>query len=545
MKIKSSILTILGVMALVVGISACGQFDENEEGFQFGPEVYPTTDGKLSITVQSFGEDSQYVVIPVSHTEQASQNVYSMSSGSNEEGNGGSAGGDSFTRAYIPLRMQIEHRFREMERKLIESGEVWNLVRHDEQVAPKEDGASCTSDVTCGADEFCDGGVCRSELTLNFTDPETMEYEEVVAKVKRVSSTSIIVVDAEVADSIDANDIESIGRAFDSIVYPRDIAFFGQNLKKEDLDIDGNGRIIIFMTPKLNRVEGFAGLFNARDLIARSQSNPASNERDMFYVVVPDEDNPLDLIYATLAHEFQHMLNFDIRAISRAKAGKSPVYETVWLNEGLSHLAEDIVGYGKDAPAFVKKYIESPAEYTLQYSDSNADADTPGNRGLAYMFLRYLFEQKGGVYYDDDPSIVGDKGGASFLNKLYDTDKKGIENLSYAIGDDYKKFFHNWLITVAIAGKLTTDNVLYNYEEPSKDPVTGFMHGVSLFGSAETSAGTIELNGVAFETFAGSLDAYTTGTGGDFVLMDVPSDVDLVFESDVLANFYLIVARIK
>jgi hypothetical protein len=223
------------------------------------------------------------------------------------------------------------------------------------------------------------------------------------------------------------------------------------------------------------------------------------------------------------------MLNFVIKALSPAKTGKQPVYEETWLDEGLSHLAEDLTGFGSECVNYAKAYLAAPSSFGLISGE-----DEIGNRGMAYLYMRYLFERLGGATFSatSDPT---DGGGAAFTNAFYSSGLKGLANLNAAIGEDYQTSFKNWLVTLAIAGKGQTTDKKYNYDAVANDPVTNQPHGIDL-----AAAG-----GVSATAFAGNaINKTARSVGADFVTVKaMTADVALTFETDAMAMFGVIVVQ--
>src|SRR5205823_6243099 len=109
------------------------------------------------------------------------------------------------------------------------------------------------------------------------------------------------------------------------------------------------------LTPR--GISGFiGGFFFERDLFPIAdtptlQGCAGSNVAEMFYVMVPDptgvfadkrsKDDVLSNTIGTLAHEYQHLIN----AGRRLYVNNADAFESVWLNEGLSHIAEELLYY--------------------------------------------------------------------------------------------------------------------------------------------------------------------------------------------------------
>ena len=155
------------------------------------------------------------------------------------------------------------------------------------------------------------------------------------------------------SDRFSAAEFEEIGRQLDEVVYPMDVAYFG-----EPADIDNNGTVFALVTAEVNKLTPageasvVAGFFLARDLTTRS-SCEASNEGEIFYLVGPDPDedygSDISLNFAnalarsTVAHEFAHLLNTQ----QRVTLGGGNIFgdrEVAWLDEAMAHLAEEIAG---------------------------------------------------------------------------------------------------------------------------------------------------------------------------------------------------------
>lgn len=251
-------------------------------------------------------------------------------------------------------------------------------------------------------------------------------------RVAAVTARAVVVADTDnPAGGFTDADYQSFGEAFDNLVWPVDTRNFG-----EPSDIDGNGRVVIFFTRAVNNLtvtqgEFVGGFFFGRDLFPQRdvrrprslQGCAGSNEAEMFYMRVPDPGRPnfgLEEVrrgtVGTLAHEFQHLINASRRLyVNNAQA----IQEEVWLNEALSHIAEELVffevsGLGPRqnidinrvrssprtidafneyaAPNFgrFRRYLQNPQAASLLGKD-----ELP-TRGAGWAFLRYAADRRGG-----------------------------------------------------------------------------------------------------------------------------------------------------
>ncbi|MGH7481430.1 MAG: IPT/TIG domain-containing protein [Longimicrobiales bacterium] len=243
------------------------------------------------------------------------------------------------------------------------------------------------------------------------------EFKRVTAVVQHVSDHAIIYEDqAAPADGLRAEDFERFGALFDDPIFDTDVAAFGQ-----PSDLDGNGRVIVLLTPVVNTLTprgslGFVGgFFFPCDLFVCENSNHG----EIFYGLVPDpageygdvrtREQILLALPPLLAHEFQHMVHFNQRNLIRGAFTQ----ETLWLAEGLAHMAEDLVaevferrgdvdmatrfrGSNRSrAFLFLGTPEESPGPPHRVSLLSGAGLGTLEQRGAAWLFVKYLAEHHG------------------------------------------------------------------------------------------------------------------------------------------------------
>lgn len=247
------------------------------------------------------------------------------------------------------------------------------------------------------------------------------------ARVVAVTTRVIVLIDTQSpANGYTDAELADFGQQFDAVGYGIDIDNFGA-----PSDFDGNGRIVILFTPSVNAIPGppgsvVGGLQASRDLFPVSNCL-GSNEGEMFYMPVPDpastingnytnKANLANRVQPVLAHEFQHLIN----AGRRIYVNNAFSFEEVWLNEGLSHIAEELVYYriSGNAP---RQNIDLPR---VQSSQAQLDAingyqvqnlgrlrtyltatelnspyatnDNLETRGATWELLRYAADRKAG-----------------------------------------------------------------------------------------------------------------------------------------------------
>ncbi len=182
-------------------------------------------------------------------------------------------------------------------------------------------------------------------------------YASVRAVVKAIGTRAVIVQDVSAPPrGFGAEEYRAISAEFDTRIHPVDTQWFGQAT-----DINADQRITILFTPAINRLSPpgpnfVGGFFFLSDLLPRSIPAQgwrcdASNEQEIIYLLTPDPDGTIngnrhsvpsayESARGTLAHELQHMINQGVRQT----VTRTDKLEVGWLNEGLSHFAEEAVG---------------------------------------------------------------------------------------------------------------------------------------------------------------------------------------------------------
>jgi hypothetical protein len=269
-------------------------------------------------------------------------------------------------------------------------------------------------------------------VSLNVASAACSAADMRTFRVEAVGTKAIVLADtANPRDGFTRLDYKRFATRFDTLVYPLDRDAFG-----EPTDIDGNGHVAILFTRAVNELtpagsDSFVGgFFHPRDLFPRVETPTVgvcatSNEGEMFYMLVPDPAGTVNgnaftrgmvdtLTTGVLAHEFQHLINASRRMYVNTAAQD---FEETWLNEGLSHIAEELLffresGYAPrsglatqeitdswehfsiwaadDASNFVRFYLYmlDPANHSPL--DSGDELET---RGATWAFLRYAVDQ--------------------------------------------------------------------------------------------------------------------------------------------------------
>ena len=390
------------------------------------------------------------------------------------------------------------------------------------------------------------------QLNVNEGCDEVPRYR--YGRVAAITNKAIVVADTgNPAGGFTDADYQSIGVTFDTLVYPLDTAAFGG-----PTDIDSNGRILLFYTRAVNEltpaksqgiIEGF---FNPRDLFPRTATGSAqacsgSNFAEMFYLIVPDPQGTINgnvrskadvqqFTIGVTGHEFQHLIN----AARRLYVNNATDFEEVWLNEGLSHIAEELLFY-REAALTPRSNIDAPTIQASQkrvdafnnYQGANfgryelfletpltsspyADNDSLSNRGAIWDFLRYAADRKattdGTIWF-----------------QLVNSPTTGIANLQTVFGSDIVSQFRDWSISAYTDDLVSTTT---SFQQPSwnfrsifpKIGVTTFPLEVFNLQNGVQTTQTLSAGGSLYTTVgaaAGSTISVAWSIGTSNVLISV------------------------
>ncbi|MCP4417381.1 MAG: hypothetical protein GY805_12220 [Chloroflexi bacterium] len=195
----------------------------------------------------------------------------------------------------------------------------------------------------------------------------------------RVDATLMVVTEHVyfwVEDDLDLDQAEltAVANQFENEFYPQLLRLFGEVWTP---GIDGDAHFSVLHVQ--NGSDEELGRFESDDEYPQSLYR-TSNEQEMIYMNMSELSLGSDLYLGTLVHEVQHLIQWYIDPS-----------ETVWLNEGLSQLAEIYVGFDDTAPSI--DYLQQPETQlnSWDYEDEVVYAHYAG----AYLFSVYLWEQLG------------------------------------------------------------------------------------------------------------------------------------------------------
>lgn len=332
-------------------------------------------------------------------------------------------------------------------------------------------------------------------------------FTDIRAVVKAVGRQAILVQDVTAPTGGFANsDFTAIAQEFDDKVYATDTLWFGA-----PSDRNADAHITILYTPEVNRATpqgsvGYtAGFFWGGDLFKKSEypANdpcPATNEQEIFYLLVPDPTGSINSNTRTtttvrqgtrgvIAHEFQHMINQSVRMFNPAVDS----LETPWLNEALAHFAEEAVGrairgFGDsqslafddvnpsssnqdDYNAFFRQNFARLRTWMIRPDTASPISTKARNqlapRGAGWLLVRYAADQFGG----GNPR--------AFFRKLAAGPEINVTNLVARAGTPFDEILSGYLVS-AFTDDVTIPGINARYTLPSwnlREAMTRYNNG--------------------------------------------------------------------
>lgn len=358
-----------------------------------------------------------------------------------------------------------------------------------------------------------------------------LNAHERIGRVTAVTANAILVEDTLNPIALPAADVQRIADEYERLVHPVAVENFG-----EPTDLDGNGRVYVFMTSAVNEAAQRSaggitvGFTFAFDLVPRESGNglacAASNEGEIFYLIAPDPEARLGvpvseallrrLTTSIVVHELQHMINFG-RRLYEVEGARA--FEELWLNEGLSHIAEELVFYAatglrpradidwkalngsaptldayrrfvRDNIGIYADYLESPDNESLLGKSARDDDFT--TRGAAWAFLRYLADQ---IPTDD----------AELFHALVNSPVAGVENLDRVLDTSALSWMQRWTVSNYTENRPPRADVDGKYTQPSWDFKSIYEGEI---GSAPLATRTLQPNDTISLTLRGGGSSY-------------------------------------
>jgi hypothetical protein len=258
-------------------------------------------------------------------------------------------------------------------------------------------------------------------------------YRQVEGRLRAVGRHIQVYVDNTSLGNVKDETLRLLVRSFDDEIWPRSVRAFGPAH-----DVDSDCRLTVLLTDALARLSrGLGpvdGLMRGADFDKRIAA-PFGNSSDVLYLNASIASGAY--LQTILAHEYTHAIVFSRRVLD-APVGQVALEEESWLDEGLTHLAEDMHGYSRENVTHrVEAYLARPEGFQLVVRDYYAARlfRSHGHRGAAYLFLRWC----SGVY------------GPGFLPAMVCSSGRGVELVERVTGTSFDDLYRAWSVSQYVA----------------------------------------------------------------------------------------------
>jgi immune inhibitor A len=306
---------------------------------------------------------------------------------------------------------------------------------------------------------------------------------------------------AEEGTNVNKGDMKVLMDTFENKIYPKDREFFGSELIP---GVDNDPHIYMLYAGSLG--SNIAGAINSTD-----EYNPLVEEHSNAhetYILSTTQDLADPYAYATLAHEFVHMIQ---HATDRNDA--------TWMTEGFAEVGSLINGYYSPGADWL--YVQNPDLQLNSWADNNSP-DFSAHYGQSFLYLAYFLDRFGEdatkaltANTEDDLTSVDDT-----LKQLNIIDPQTGESVT---ADDV---FMDWAATLYLKDGNVGDG-RYTYHNYSDAPQ--YIPTNTISNCPQTVSDSVHQYGI---------DYYTINCKGDHTLQFTGSTVASLLPVDAHSGKY-------
>ncbi len=309
------------------------------------------------------------------------------------------------------------------------------------ELAERLRGLSDISPVLATSAEPIEVGTIASFWVSN---QDTIENFEIDAEL--VYATPHVYFWIETDVDYDMRDVQALVDDFEAHAYPTNRAFFGSEWSP---GIDGDEHLYMLYARSLG--SNVAGYFSSVDSLP-PEAHQYSNSHEMFYINADTAGLWEDYTYGVLAHEFQHMIHWNLDR-----------NEDVWVSEGLAEIAVHLNDFSIGGMDWV--FSDNP-DLPLTYWPAD---DAAGHYGQAFLFLQYFLDRFGPeatkIMVSNPKNSL-----ASIDQTLSSLDLRDPQDGTMLTADDIHR---DWTLTLLIGDESVDDGryAYQSYDPPAVDIV--------------------------------------------------------------------------
>ena len=264
----------------------------------------------------------------------------------------------------------------EIERPPVDTISVETLETLKESLVPENDPyeLGCRLKAVCDVPTTVPGKLYKVGDKEKFwiSNSDTAEHFQIDATLLYITPHSYFW--AEDGADVNEGDMQALMDTFEEKIYPTDREFFGSEANP---GVDEDPHIYVLYASSIGH--NIAGYFNSSDSfnpLVKEYSNAHET-----YVLGTSQDLGVEYTYATLAHEFVHMIQ-----------NASDRNDVSWMNEGFAEVGAFLNGYDVGGADWI--YVENPDLQLNSWVD-NASPDFSAHYGQSFLYLTYFLDRFG------------------------------------------------------------------------------------------------------------------------------------------------------
>lgn len=333
--------------------------------------------------------------------------------------------------------------------------------------------------------------------------------------------------------------LNTLGDEFDASIYPAVTGAYGS-----PTDHDGNGRVVIFITEEMNRLDAPAtnpsefARSSATDLLDQDEC-AKSNFGEVIYFMAPDPDGVVNgnvRTVSSLLNGFGHSTAIGLSTLiidAQRLENNLPAYD-FWIEEAIRNLSAELVFYARSVGLAPEQNIQLVDLTTGIHASQRVSAFNSYANTNFSLFRPYLQQTRTNGVLDNGVRNLASNGAAwsllryvldrypdsatDFFAELWSQTSADFTAIEAVIGESLSEWIHDWMVSLYLddapgSGTLGSSG---NYAQPSWNfrSVYGGLGGYPLPGPpifADDSTATFTLAKLGSTSYLSvTLDAHTT-----------------------------------
>lgn len=269
------------------------------------------------------------------------------------------------------------------------------------------------------------------------------------ATLVEASANTLVYLDDAISNSKKYEIAHKVLSTFDNQIIQKVRDAFGD---EPPFGLDGESRIaiVLFWSPYQNQL---AGYFSSVDLYPRQEDNEEYRISNGCKVIYIQYGMVETTTYGTLAHEFQHLINY-YQKNKKLQYDSDMIYEDVWLNESMSKYSEELCGFSiLDGDYNTATLINLSMAKNDNLALTSWSIPTVNNYGQVYLFSHFLTQP--GRYNSDSRAITRAIVNANNGKLL------GEANVENVTGEPFKETMAKWALSCYLNNYSSTSPTAY------------------------------------------------------------------------------------